>query len=321
MKKNPLDHILDDVELPLDENIRKETKALKFQLNAAEKGNIVELFPEIAKEWNYEKNRHIAPYQFGVNSNQAVWWKCKNGHEWKAGIASRCGYPLDGIPTRKQTGCEKCLGKIATPENNLTITRPELVKEWDYEKNYPLVPEDFVTFSGKKVWWKCKDYSDHSWEAEIANRSGRGDGCNICAGKQVHVSNSLQTLFPEIAKLWHPTKNGNLTPSDVVCKSHHKAWWQCDKGHEWQAAISNITRPRQEKLKCVKCIKERTEEKIAKRKEDIIAKRPLNEEQVLKIRELYPTGDYSLRGLGKMFNVSHQIIKNVVNRKTYTDIL
>ena len=312
IKKNPLDDILDGVILPTDEQIASETKALKMQLNAAEKGNIVELYPEIAKEWHPTKNKYKDPYQFGVYSNQVVWWQCDKGHEWKAGIVSRC---ISG------TGCEKCLGKIATPENNLTITRPELVKEWDYEKNYPLVPENFVTFSGKKVWWKCKDYSDHSWEAEIANRSGRGDGCTICVGKQVHLSTSLQTLFPEIAKLWHPTKNGNLTPSDVVCKSHHKAWWQCDKGHEWQAAISNITRPTQEKLKCVKCIKERTEEKIVKRKEDIIAKRPLNEEQVLKIRELYPTGDYSLRGLGKMFNVSHQIIKNVVNRKTYTDIL
>lgn len=27
-------------------------------------------------------------------------------------------------------------------ENNLMITRPDLCKEWNYNKNYPLRPED-----------------------------------------------------------------------------------------------------------------------------------------------------------------------------------
>jgi hypothetical protein len=42
-----------------------------------------------------------------------------------------------------------------------------------------------------------------------------------------------------LAKEWHLSKNGNLTPEDVTHKSNRKAWWLCDKGHEWEAVISS----------------------------------------------------------------------------------
>ena len=34
-------------------------------------------FPEIAKEWNYEKNNEKTPKDFSYSSNKEVWWKCK----------------------------------------------------------------------------------------------------------------------------------------------------------------------------------------------------------------------------------------------------
>ena len=36
---------------------------------------------------------------------------------------------------------------------------------------------------------------------------------------------TLAEKNPEIAKQWHPTKNGDLTPSDVSAGSHDDAWW------------------------------------------------------------------------------------------------
>ena len=41
-----------------------------------------------------------------------------------------------------------------------------------------------------------------------------------------------------LLRQWHSTKNGDLRPESVVEGSHKKAWWICDKGHEWQARIS-----------------------------------------------------------------------------------
>ena len=66
-----------------------------------------------------------------------------------------------------------------------------------------------------------------------------GTGCSICAGKKIVKSNSLKTLDPKLAKEWHPTKNGNLSPENIGIGSAKKVWWKCPKGgdHEWEAAV------------------------------------------------------------------------------------
>ena len=37
---------------------------------------------------------------------------------------------------------------------SLAEARPDLAKEWNYEKNGDLKPEDVSCGSNKKVWWK-----------------------------------------------------------------------------------------------------------------------------------------------------------------------
>ena len=51
--------------------------------------------------------------------------------------------------------------------------------------------------------------------------------------------NSLALVNPALARAWHPAKNKNLTAEDVSPFSSKKVWWQCSKGHEWEATISN----------------------------------------------------------------------------------
>ena len=46
---------------------------------------------------------------------------------------------------------------------------------------------------------------------------------------------------PDIAKEWHPTKNGNLTPEMVTYGSNLKVWWKNTQGREWQSAIYKRT--------------------------------------------------------------------------------
>ena len=55
---------------------------------------------------------------------------------------------------------------------------------------------------------------------------------------------SLAETNPELAKQWHPTLNGDLTPFDFTKGSHKKVWWKCDKGddHEWSAIVNNRSR-------------------------------------------------------------------------------
>lgn len=54
--------------------------------------------------------------------------------------------------------------------------------------------------------------------------------------------NSVASVFPEIAKEWHPSKNGELTPEAFSAWSNKKVWWLCSKGHEYASTVSHRSR-------------------------------------------------------------------------------
>lgn len=111
----------------------------------------------------------LTPYMFSSNSGERIWWKCCKNHSWQTTISTRA----------KGSGCPYCSGRYAIKgENDLQTLRPEIASEWNYNKNGNLLPCEFKSQSNKKVWWKCKE--GHEWEAIIANRARRGDGCSVC---------------------------------------------------------------------------------------------------------------------------------------------
>jgi hypothetical protein len=125
--------------------------------------------------------------------------------------------------------------------NSLAAVAPEVAEQWHPTKNGDLTPHDVVAGSNKKYWFKCDKGPDHVWEAILHSRVSGGSGCPCCAGQKVSVTNSLAAVAPDVAKQWHPTKNGDLTPHDVVANSATKYWFQCDKGpdHVWESKLSN----------------------------------------------------------------------------------
>ena len=81
----------------------------------------------------------------------------------------------------------------------------------------------------------------HEWQSMVKSRVS-GCGCPVCAKRAIQQGdNDFATTHPELAKQWHPTKNGTLTPQDVTAGAHRKVWWMCEKGHEWQAAVFSRT--------------------------------------------------------------------------------
>lgn len=56
---------------------------------------------------------------------------------------------------------------------------PNLISEWNTERNGGITPYSVTKSSGRKVWWKCKTCG-YEWESIVANRS-KGSGCPACA--------------------------------------------------------------------------------------------------------------------------------------------
>jgi hypothetical protein len=199
--------------------------------------SIVIKAPELLLEWNYEKNKPLKPEMFSYGSSKKVWWICTDGHEWESAISSRV----------KGHGCPACAGKIPTSENNLENAFPEIAKEWHPTRNEDKNPADFTPRSGIKVWWICE--KGHEWEQTIHNRTS-GSGCPGCY-KENRTENFMKSIlkkrgsladnYPELIKEWHPSKNGSLKPSQVTSRNNRKVWWICEKGHEYDTAISNRT--------------------------------------------------------------------------------
>ena len=124
---------------------------------------------------------------------------------------------------------------------SLAEVNPKIAKQWHDSKNGDLTASDVSCVSNDKVWWKCDKGDDHEWKASVNNRS-KGRGCSVCSNTIVVKSNCLKTLYPKISNLWHPTKNGNLSPQEFVPGSNKKVWWKCPEGddHEWEQLIIHV---------------------------------------------------------------------------------
>ena len=115
------------------------------------------------------------------------------------------------------------------------VSNNRLINDWNYAKNNALgiLPAEYSTGSGKKVWWVCR--KGHEWEASINSRN-RGRGCPYCANRRVLKGfNDFESLYPEIAKEWNYSKNKGLLPSEVTSGSSKIVWWICQYGHDYKS--------------------------------------------------------------------------------------
>ena len=146
------------------------------------------LFPQISAEYDLGKNK-TPPCNIFSKSNHKVWWTCKYGHSYSATVASR---------TNANSGCPYCTGRMAiTGVNDLQTLYPDLVEDWDFEKNKGQTPETTLPSSGRKIWWKCD--KGHSWQAPPYSRI-KGVGCPVCNGL-------LSTSLPEQAIFYYLSCN------------------------------------------------------------------------------------------------------------------
>ena len=201
--------------------------------------------PGLASEWHPSLNTK-QPFEYTYGSGQKVWWLGKCGHVWQAAINHR----FSGEK------CPYCYGttRVLPGVNDLETINPQLAKEWHPSKNVKL-PSEMRSKSNKLVWWlgKC----GHEWQATIAHRHERGDGCPFCGNKRVLPGyNDLFTIYPDIANKWHPLKNDGMTPSQVLACSTKKYWWTCGNGHEWHCTIADCMKSKAICLECCISLKQ-----------------------------------------------------------------
>ena len=182
--------------------------------------------PELVKEWHPSKNGKISPHEITAGSKQSYWWLGECGHEWKSQVSDRAN---------RGTTCRKC------GPNGIFISLqdkyPELLSKFHPTKNDSRLLSDISYGTTQSFWWlgDC----GHEWEAKV---SGNMLLCPVCRNRKIIPGyNDIATTFPEISLQWHPTKNGVHKPTEFSKGSKFRAWWVCEKGHEWSVQINDRT--------------------------------------------------------------------------------
>ena len=190
--------------------------------------NLLKDNKELMKEYDFEKNKNIELRSITLGSEKAIWWICNKGHSYKSIVHNR----------KKGSGCPYCDGKkVLVGYNDLATKNPELVKEWNYEKNMDLKPTDVTAGSSKTVFWKCK--KGHEWEAPVKSRN-KGQNCPYCSNKRVLagyndlytycIKNHLEYIIGEFDE-----EKNKFSMQDITTGSSIATWWKCPNGHSYKS--------------------------------------------------------------------------------------
>lgn len=187
--------------------------------------------PDLAKQFHPTKNGDLTPHDITPGSGKKVWWIGPGAHTWLTSVLNRS----------KGRGCPYCSNRLVLAGfNDLATTHPEIARDWHPDKNDGKTAQDVIAGSGKLAWWlgRC----GHEWDGRIGERSRsvRGAGCPYCSNKRILLGfNDLASTHPPLARQWHPTRNGALTPHSVVAGTKIRVWWVGTCGHEWRAGVQS----------------------------------------------------------------------------------
>ena len=190
------------------------------------------LYPEIASEWDYANNS-MPPSEVFPSSGKSFFWICKLGHGYISSPNTRI--KIDG----RVTGCPTCSGRrVLEGFNDLASRFPQLAKEWNLERNFPLMPSQVTSRAKASYWWICAE--GHEWVAAVYSRSN-GNGCAQCAHYGFKPQEPASLYFIKNTKLG-ARKIGitnSLNKASRVSRFEHHGW---EVLHKVQHSSGSIVR-------------------------------------------------------------------------------
>jgi hypothetical protein len=161
-----------------------------YNKRVGEKNNFAILRQDIMMDWNFDKNSDIDAKNILPMSRIMAWWICsKCSHEWIASVYNR----------NRGFGCPVCNHTIVSHQYSLETEFPDISEEWDYIKNYPLIPRDVFPSTSKKYYWICPDCKK-SYLSSPNKRTGIDHrGCPQCCESKLEkkIRKFLETNYIE----------------------------------------------------------------------------------------------------------------------------
>lgn len=156
-------------------NTYEDSAAIRLQyFSIRRKNSLLSVYPNIAEEWNEERNKGITPDMVSAGTSDKFWWKCRVcGYEWYASVAGRTG---------RGRGCKSCAKRKASEK--FKKRHSEYVRQLqEVNPNLEVLEEYKTTHEPLKT--RCK-VCGHIWEAAPANLL-RGRKCPKCSKKTAAI--------------------------------------------------------------------------------------------------------------------------------------
>ena len=154
-----------------------------------------------------------------VSAHSKLLWECAEGHQWKAS------------PTHIKYGrwCPVCAVTTKAQKQRLDIQEMHVLAQYRGGK---CLSNKYVSVRSKLLW-ECAE--GHSWET-TPNNVKRGSWCPICGIEKRTAKKRL--AFNEMHRV--ATKKGGKCLSTTYKNTQSKLLWECEKGHQWEASLSNV---------------------------------------------------------------------------------
>lgn len=203
--------------------------------------SVATLHPEVAADWHPTLNGERRPEMTNPGSRDTTWWLCSScSHVWKTSPKKR---------TTDNSGCPKCATRrrattIRKPRPGHSVAErfPHLLELLHPTKNGDISLWNLNYGTTTKLFWLCPRCGN-----EWTTHTPRNTGCRTCGAKDrgrrqssPTAGDSLTETHPELAREWHPSKNGDLLPTQLRADSSRQVWWLCGVcQREWKRSPGN----------------------------------------------------------------------------------
>ena len=184
--------------------------------------------PELAAEWDYDRNGELRPSDVLAGSTRAVWWKCSKCHGvWQCKVVNR---KLNAVR------CPYCRKKrLLKGFNDLASQYPELAKEYLPELNSGITADELPIRNNTKVKWRCCKCG-YEWITTIGHRAKRGTGCPRCNDKKTSQSKMKAVVCVETGKIYESIMSAgrDVERTDgAICQALRNESRTC-AGYHWK---------------------------------------------------------------------------------------
>ncbi|MEX5709103.1 zinc-ribbon domain-containing protein [Parafrankia sp. FMc6] len=157
-----------------------------------ELNRLSDVLPDLAKQWDQERNGALSPGDVSVGSRRKVHWRCPKGddHRWRAVVYKRAA----------GQGCRFCAGHEASASTSLLARLPNIAAQLDATKS-GISAAELTAASNQRVWWICPMDENHTWRAKVLARTLGNTGCPHCylpgtSTQEIRLAAELSTVLP-----------------------------------------------------------------------------------------------------------------------------